>query len=186
MPWLADTSAWARRHIPEVGEQLKELLNDDELFVLSPAVLLELLRGPQGDAVREERRSLTDSMETVVPDATTWSIAADMMEGLALHGPEAHRFISVTDFVTAALAHQHGMGVVHVDGDYELIAEHSGRGFEHRRIALVARDSEHPVAGAQRELKRELSQLLHQMPVEDAEALLDRFVEEARKAVAAG
>ncbi len=81
MRWLIDTSAWARRDTMAVGEQLAALLDEEEgsEFVLSPTVLLELLRGPQGDQVSERRRSLTEAMEVVAADKSTWSIAADAM-----------------------------------------------------------------------------------------------------------
>jgi predicted nucleic acid-binding protein len=182
--WVVDTSAWARRDNPAVRQQLNALLDEGGELVLSPAVLLELLRGPQGQQVAEERESLTAAMTTLAADAQTFEIAAGAMERLALHAPEAHR-LSVADLVTAALAHQHECGVAHVDGDYEQIAEHAGLTYKHRRLALNAEGGEqHPMAGRQRALKKELAQLLHQLSTRDAEALLERVVQEAREAAA--
>jgi predicted nucleic acid-binding protein len=68
-------------------------------------------------------------------DEKTFALAADAMEQLALHQPESHR-LPVTDLVTAAIAHQREMGVVHCDGDYELLAQHSGLTFTQRKIAV--------------------------------------------------
>jgi len=101
-----------------------------------------------------------------------------------VYGADAHR-LPVTDLVTAALAHQHECGVAHVDGDYAEIAEHGGLTYQHRRPSLPAEGGgEHPVAGRQRALKKELAQLLRQLPTKDSEALLERVVQEAREAAA--
>ena len=141
MRWIVDTSAWARRDDPAVKQQLHALLSAGGELVLSPAVLLELLRGPQGDQVAEERESLTTAMTTLAADAETFELAAGSMQRLALHAAEAHR-LPVTDLVTAALAHQHDCGVAHVDGDYAQIAEHGGLTYQHRRLALRAERGE--------------------------------------------
>jgi len=184
MRWIVDTSAWSRRDLPEVNEQLNDILSEhkDSVFVLSPAVLLELLRGPQNDEVAVERETLTDSMELLPADARTFELAADAMEVLATHNAEAHR-LPLSDLITAALAHQHGCGVIHLDEDFEQLAWHSGLSFDQRRIELPDESesgSDHPVADRQRALKREFAQLLHQKSVSEAEEFLERFVEQLR------
>lgn len=181
MRWLVDTSTWARRDQPAIAAALQALVESGDELVLSPPVLLELLRGPQGEAVAEERQALTDAMEVIAADARTFALAADAMERLARHAPAAHR-LPVTDLVTAAQAHQHGCGVVHCDGDYDVIAEHGGLEFECRRLPLesVAGESKPSVAARQRELRKELLQLLHRVPVSEAEAFLEGTVERAR------
>jgi len=185
--WVVDTSAWARREIPEVRRQLEDILaeRDESEFVLSPVVLLELLRGPQGDAdVSAERGMLTSSMATLGVDAATFELAADAMEALARHDATAHR-LPVADLVTAALAHQHRSGVVHCDDHFELLANCSGLQFVQRRIELPADDAQrssgHLIAGRQRALKQEPFQLLHREPVADAEAFLERTVRALRE-----
>jgi predicted nucleic acid-binding protein len=184
--WIVDTSAWSRRDIPEVRAQLTEILAEeqDSELVLSPSVLLELMRGPQGDEVARERERLTAGMETLAADARTFELAAGAMECLASVGPEAHR-LPVPDLITAALAHQHACGVVHVDEDFELLARRSGLEFEQRRIELPGDRSGsatgHPQANKQRALKQELSQLLHRKPVAEAEEILERVVRELRE-----
>ncbi|WP_051222260.1 PIN domain-containing protein [Conexibacter woesei] len=137
MRWLVDTSAWSRRGIPEVRDQLKALLEEDDAheLVLSGPVLLELLTGPQGAAVAAEHAQLRDAVAIVAPDDETVRLAAQMMERLALAGPEHHRR-PVADLLTAALAHQHGYGLVHIDRDFELIAEHGGLDLTQRRLHL--------------------------------------------------
>jgi predicted nucleic acid-binding protein len=185
MRWLVDTSAWSRRGIPAVRDQLTALLeeHDDHELVLSGPVLLELLTGPTGAAVAAEHAQLRDAVAVIAPDDETIRLAAQMMERLALAGPEHHRR-PVADLLTAALAHQHDCGLVHIDRDFELIAAHGGLPFTERRLRLPGSgDAPHP-AETQRALKRELSQLLHTLPVATAERLLERAVADARQAAA--
>jgi hypothetical protein len=146
MRWLVDTSAWSRRGVPEVREQLEALLDEDASneLALSGPVLLELLTAPQGAAVAAEHAVLSELV--VAPDAETFRLAARMMERLALSGPEHHRR-PVADLLTAALAHQHDCGLVHIDRDFELIAEHGGLPFTQRRLHLPE-SGDGPLAGA--------------------------------------
>jgi predicted nucleic acid-binding protein len=178
---LVDTSAWARRQIPEVGAQLAALLDEaaDNELALSGPVLLELLTEPQGVEVAVTEATLRDAVEILAPDDETIQLAAQMMSHLAQAGADFHRR-PVADLMTAALAHQHGCGLVHIDRDFELIAQHGGLAFLERRLELQEADGRPHPAAAQRALKRELHQLLHQLPAAQAEALLRRAVAEAR------
>jgi hypothetical protein len=106
------------------------------------------------------------------------------METLADHGPTSHR-LPVPDLISAALAHQHGCGVIHYDEHFDLMAEHSGLDFKALRIQLVDAGDDggggQASPGArQRELKTDFAQLLHQMPSDEAERFLEDVVEEAR------
>ncbi len=187
MIWILDTSAWARREVPAVVQALGELMGDDEVeIVLSPPVLLELLRGPQGEAVAKENRRLQGSFRVLTTDEETFRLAAAAMEQMALESPEAHR-LPVTDLVTSALAHQHDAGVLHFDGDYDAIAADSGLRFAVRRVCRPEdlTSAAHPVAADQRALKRQLFQLLHQRPVAEAESFLRQTVNELRRQVGA-
>lgn len=187
MRWLVDTSAWARRDIPEIAEQIAAILAEDPRseLALSGPVLLELLRGPQGAAVAAERRDLESAMVRVALDEQIVTAAADAMVRLAEHAPDAHR-LPVADLLTAALADRHRCGIIHVDAHFGALARHSGLTFEHRQLHLppVTPDRDHPAA-RQRQLRRDLAQLLHRLPAEDAERLLERSIAEARQAAGA-
>lgn len=166
--------------------QLRELLADeaDEL-VLSPAVELEILREPQHAAVAQRREELERAMDVLEATPETFSLAADAMERLAAYEANAHRR-PVVDLVTAALAHQHHCGIIHHDGDYEIIAEKGGLAVSLFRITLdeeAAAGAVHP-ARRQRQLRTELAGLIHQLPVAEAEELLDAIVRQARERVA--
>lgn len=177
--WLVDTSAWSRRHLEPVADELTELAADPGGLWVSPPVLLELLREPQGTAVSEERETVLAILKLAPVDNETFALAATAMEQLALHQPEAHR-LPVTDLVTAAIAHQRELGVVHCDDHFELIAEHSGLAVGQHRIEVPPPARAHPAA-SQRELRRELAQILHTIPHAKAEAFLATTVAAAKK-----
>ena len=132
MIWLVDTSAWARRAQPAVAAELKAILNQGDELALSPPVLLELLRRPQGKAVAAEKQALLSLLTVPAMGPETTEIAAQLMASLALHSPTAHR-VPVTDLLTAALAHQLEAGVVHADHDFEQIAKYGGIDLPTRR-----------------------------------------------------
>jgi predicted nucleic acid-binding protein len=180
--WLVDTSAWSRRRVPEVAAQLAALLDEapDNELVLSGPVLLELLTEPQGADVAATETTLREAAEILAPDDETIRLAAQMMINLALAGADFHRR-PVADLLTAALAHQHDCGLVHIDRDFELIAQHGGLAFTQRRLELPEAGSATHPAASQRALKRELHQLLHQLPVETAEAVLQRAIADTER-----
>jgi predicted nucleic acid-binding protein len=185
--WIIDTSAWSHRGRLEVIAQLRELLADDaDELVLSPAVELEILREPQHAAVAERRRGLEEAMDVLEATPETFALAADAMERLATHAPNAHRR-PVADLITAALAHQHGGGIIHLAGDFEAMAEHGGLSAPLFRIELDtgsgATAEAHP-AHRQRQLRNELAGLVHQLPVSEAEEFLVQAVRQARERLA--
>lgn len=87
------------------------------------------------------------------------------------------RRFSITDLLTAALAHQRGYGVLHYDADYDRIVEHSALDYdsvwaaEPPRLDLPAE----PDADANA-LRKSLRLLLGTLDdVQDAELLSDLF-----------
>jgi predicted nucleic acid-binding protein len=184
--WLVDTSAWSRRRIPAVGAQLAALLDEapDNELVLSGPVLLELLTEPQGADVAATETMLREAAEILAPDDETIRLAAQMMNNLAQAGTDFHRR-PIADLLTAALAHQHACGLIHIDRDFELIAQHGGLAFTQRRLKLPEADGAPHPAASQRALKRELHQLLHQLPVGTAEAFLRRAIADVGQHAAA-
>ena len=174
MTWILDTSAFARRDVPAVAALLAELLEHDEL-ALAPAVLLELLRGPQRSDVAAFRAELETSFRVLEAGPEVFALVASAMVELAATGPRAHR-LPIADLHTAALAHLAGAGVLHLDGDYPAIAETTSLDFAHRAVCthedLGSATGPHPAAARQRELRAQLNQLLHAMPVVEAEAFL--------------
>lgn len=189
MNWLVDTSAWGRIHREaSAREQVRALLDadPDAELVLSPAVELELLRGPRtGAEVTQARAELETAYQVLAADTRTFQLAADAMQAPAEHQTDARR-LPVVDLITAALAHQHGCGVIHFDDDYELLVAHAGLDFPTHRLTGTASAVPAPSPAArQRALKKELHRLVSQLPVDGAERFLEDAVERpGRRSVA--
>lgn len=158
---------------------MKSLLKRGDELALSLPVLLEILRGPQGDAVTAEKKALLSALVVPPMNHEITEIASKIMVSLAKHSPIAHR-LPVSDLLTAAQAQQLRAGILHADHDYEQIAQNGGVDVPTRHCQVDDGDASPPRARHQRELKREIAQLLHRLPVDRAEAVLARFRDELR------
>lgn len=118
--WIVDKSAAARVGDPRVGVQLGELAG---ALHVCPMGELEQLFSARSAADYDARRDLLrDSFEPVAPPADVLERALVLQRDLAHHHGMWHR-IPIPDLVIAETAVHHGLGIVHVDGDYERIAE---------------------------------------------------------------
>jgi predicted nucleic acid-binding protein len=118
--WLLDKSAAVRAADPVIGPQLVELAGR---LCLCQTALLERLYSAR--SAREY-----DSIETAVrtslvivnapPDMLDRALA--LQRDLAHHHGMWHR-IPIPNLLIAVTALHHGLGVVHVDGDFDKIAE---------------------------------------------------------------
>ncbi len=81
-----------------------------------------------GVQLREVREAVNVSMEVVRTDERAWDIAFEMRQTMADAAGLMHRRKPL-DFLMAATAHRHGLGVLHYDRDFDLIAEHRGLDF---------------------------------------------------------
>jgi predicted nucleic acid-binding protein len=124
---LADTSAW----IVSDRDQATRRAFDDALeageIATCDMVKLELLTGARNAAeLTATRRDLEALPQcTIEPDA--WRRALDVYEELARHGGSHHRRVSHPDLLIAAAAEAAGLGLVHYDADYEVIAAVTGQ-----------------------------------------------------------
>ena len=118
--WLLDKSAAARAGEYAVRQQLDELAG---YLYLCPIGQLELLYSARSardyDLLGE---NLDDSFEFVAPPADIFDRALGLQRDLAHHHGMWHR-TPIPDLFIAETALHHGLGVVHVDRDYERIAE---------------------------------------------------------------
>lgn len=183
MLWLVDTSAWVRRDQLTVAAEMKRLLERGDELAFSPPVLLELLRGAQGDAVAAEKQALLSVMAIPPMNDETTEIASQIMVSMAKHSPVAHR-VPVTDLLTAALAHQLGAGILHADHDYEQIAKNGAIDLPTHRCQAKDAGAVNGKAARQRELKKEVAQLLHQLSADRSEEVLERIVVELKRELA--
>ncbi len=118
--WLLDKSAAARAGEPATRRHLEELAG---LLYFCPVGELEQLYPARSardyDALSTD---LHDSFEIVAPPPDVFDRALSLQRDLAHHHGMWHR-TPIPDLFIAETALHHGLGVVHVDRDYERIAE---------------------------------------------------------------
>lgn len=118
--WLLDKSAAARAGQKGVAEQLAELAG---LLFLCPVGQLEQLysaRSARDYDILEA--DLHSSFEIVSVPPDVFASALNLQRDLAHHHGMWHR-TPIADLLIACTALHHDLGVVHVDRDFERIAE---------------------------------------------------------------
>lgn len=129
--WILDKSAAARSDDPVVSQTLDELAG--VLFVCPIGELEQLYSARSArdyDALKED---LHASFEIVYPPPDLFDRALRLQQDLAHHHGMWHR-TPIPDLLIAETALHHGMGVVHLDGDFDRIAE--VRSLAVRRLGL--------------------------------------------------
>jgi len=119
--FLIDTSAAARMRLAAVAERLEPLITDGLVATCATldAEALYSTRSPgEYEQVRADRR---EAYEHLPLDDGHWQRAFAAQRVLARTG--RHRAVGVADLLTAVLAAEHRMTVVHYDGDFEIAAE---------------------------------------------------------------
>lgn len=128
--FLIDTSAAARMRMTAVADRLEPLITGGLVATCATldAEALYSARSPEDyEQVRADRREAYEYLPT---DDIHWQRAFDVQRTLARTG--RHRAVGIADLVTAVLAAEHGMTIVHYDSDFEIAAEVLD--FEHRWI----------------------------------------------------
>jgi predicted nucleic acid-binding protein len=128
--FLIDTSAAARMRLPAVAKRLEPLITGGLVATCATldADALYSARSPgEYEQVRADRRAAYEYLST---DDIHWQRAFDVQRELARTG--RHRTVGVADLLTAVLAAEHGMTVVHDDADFQIAAEVLA--FDHRWV----------------------------------------------------
>jgi predicted nucleic acid-binding protein len=128
--FLIDTSAAARMRLAVVADRLEPLITGGLVATCATldAEALYSARGPEEyEQVRADRRAGYEYLPT---DDVHWQRAFDAQRALARSG--RHRAVGIADLLTAVLAVQHRMTIVHYDADFEIAAEVLA--FEHRWV----------------------------------------------------
>jgi predicted nucleic acid-binding protein len=116
--WVLDKSAAARAGDPSVDAALASLAGS--LFICEVGELEQLY---SARSARDDlKAALHDNFPTVDAPADILDRALNLQRDLAHHHGMWHR-TAIPDLLIAATALHHSMGVVHVDGDFERIAE---------------------------------------------------------------
>lgn len=119
--YLLDTSAVARMSHPAVAARLAPLI--DGAVVATCATLdaeaLYSARSPdEYERLRADRRQAYEYLST---DERHWQRAFDAQRELARTG--RHRAVGIADLLTAVLASEHRVTLIHYDSDFDLAAE---------------------------------------------------------------
>lgn len=127
--WVLDKSAVARTGEPAVGRQLAELAGS--LFVCPIGELEQLYSARSARHYEELKVELHAGFEVVAAPPDILDRALQLQRDLAHHHGMWHR-TPIPDLLIAETAMHHRLGVVHVDGDFDRIAE--VRPFTSRRL----------------------------------------------------
>jgi predicted nucleic acid-binding protein len=122
--YLVDTSAYARLHRPAVRDRFNRLARRD-LRIAFP-LLLEV--GWSARNAEDHERQIADLQAAYpVVHASAWSQnrAVEVQRILATQGH--HRSAGLADLITAAIAEQHDLTVLHYDADFDVIAQATGQ-----------------------------------------------------------
>jgi predicted nucleic acid-binding protein len=129
--FLIDTSAAARMRHADVSARLTPLIEGGVVAtcaVLDAEALYSARSPAEYEVLRSDRRHAYEYLPT---DDEHWQRAFDAQRALARSG--RHRAVGIADLLTAVLASQHNVTLLHYDGDFEAAAEVIA--FEHRWVA---------------------------------------------------
>lgn len=118
--WLLDKSAAARTADASIEGQLAGLTGS--LFVCAMSELEQLYSARSASDYDALKQKLHDSLEVLMPPFDIFDRALALQRDLTHHHGMWHR-TPIPDLLIAETALYHGVGVVHVDRDYDRIAE---------------------------------------------------------------
>jgi len=124
---LWDTSALilASRD-PAVASQFGDALASDEVAISEP-ILLEYLNGARNLPEYDRFGTALGALRTLTTTSADWGRALEVHRGLASSGSGHQRSVRLVDLVIAAAAERHGVGIAHVDRDFDRIAAITGQ-----------------------------------------------------------
>jgi predicted nucleic acid-binding protein len=132
---LLDNSAWVRLESDRLDEQrAEEVAEWIDALQLATCLPFLLEAGYSARSGRERTVMLADLayLPRVEIDREIERLALDAQRELAEIG---HHRLAPVDVIVAACAHAAGMGVLHYDRDYDLLAEHTGLTFASEWLA---------------------------------------------------
>ena len=119
--YLIDTSAAARMRQPAVAQRLSPLIEAGTVATCATldAEALYSARSPtEYEQLRSDRGRAYEYLAT---EDEHWRTAFEAQRSLARTG--RHRAVGIADLLTAVLAAQHHLTLVHYDADFDIAAE---------------------------------------------------------------
>ena len=129
--FLIDTSAAARFAHPLVRTRLAPLIEGGVVATCATLDAEALYSARNPDEYLQLTRDRRAAYEYLPTDDEHWQAAFAAQRELARSG--RHRAVGIADLLTATLAAQHSVTVLHYDADFETAAEVIA--FEHRWVA---------------------------------------------------
>jgi predicted nucleic acid-binding protein len=171
---VVDNSAFQRGSHELVRAGWLRALEQGHLY-RSPILDFEVLYSARN---AREHTELTEELQALRPLELSQAIVEDALRAqaeLAGYAAGFHR-LPHQDYLVAAIAAAHGLGVLHYDADFDRIAEHSSLAFESVWIASAgALDSQTP--DLLRGRRTAIGHSLAQFSGERARAVLDRVLD---------
>ena len=144
-PLILDWSAYVRVLLAAAGESTARRLTRAQLDEFAKATLagelhvcppfrLEARYSARGSKEFAALTATLDALPQADADGATFAIALAAQAELARKRGTSHR-IKPVDLLVAAIAHQHELGVLHYDRDYDTLAAHTSLDFESVWIA---------------------------------------------------
>jgi hypothetical protein len=121
---LADTSVYARLHVPSVAAAVVPLV-DRGLVATCSVVDLEIGYSARSHAEYESVADERSGFELLDMDQSVWDAAAATQRALAADG--RLRAVGIRDLLIAATAARHRVTVLHYDRAFEHIASVTGQ-----------------------------------------------------------
>jgi len=118
--WVLDKSAAARSEDDAVARQLAELAGD--LFICPVGELEQLYSARSASDYDRLKDGLRGSFQVIEAPPDLLNRALRLQQDLAHHHGMWHR-TPIPDLLIAETAMHHGLGVVHLDRDFDRIAE---------------------------------------------------------------
>jgi hypothetical protein len=118
--WLLDKSAAARSADERVAAKLSELAGS--LYLCPVGQLGQLYSARSARDYDALDSDLRDTFQVVAAPPDVFDRALDLQRDLAHHHGMWHR-TPIPDLLVACTALHHGLGIVHVDRDFERISE---------------------------------------------------------------
>lgn len=130
---VVDSSAFQHGGNLAVQGEWLEALRAGQLY-RSPILDFEVLYSARNAREYEELRGELDALKPLELTGAIVGAALDAQAALAARAAAFHR-LPHQDYLVAAVAAAHGLGVLHYDSDYDRIAEHARLAFESVWIA---------------------------------------------------
>jgi predicted nucleic acid-binding protein len=132
---LIDNSAWARLSSPRLAaDRVEEVAQRIEAGALAACVPFVLEAGYSARSAADHDRVIADLIQLPWIDLTP-PISRLAMRAQGEMARAGHHRVAPADLLIAACAHAEGVGVLHYDRDYDLIAEHGGLAFQSEWLA---------------------------------------------------